>query len=508
VIKIENNGNSKTVDFIYEIQKELDGIEFPKKKVKKEFIHRFLNILSEYEAEPEKVSWDLACFRGKQILYHEYNIEKLKFWDDFWQKRTKSRLMGFKQIYSPPNSYNPLLRIEKASIDLFTLYNTFKEKFTKFDENLFLYSFYRYRNSQTPIITQLEKEILSTALKLQTRDNTKISKKIGKSIGLVSRYINTLRDHDLIYIGTSINLHAIGLNSYAIYLKTNNMPIERILPDSRWIYKTYKSFIKYDTFLRYYVIPANNDGMHAIKSMRERLRNLKKQGAILKFHILERSEEVIVNFNLEYYDCNRKGWNIPLLTYYPLLISRWNMDHEIPDHVIWRKHSFTKLKKITKLDLDILNTYYKYGQISNSQLREILNVKTSRITNSIKKLRTSGAISERIQLNPMFNPEGLLLFTQIKNDDFKRIISTFSILPEFYLERYRTDVNSIIAVIRHPIGQTAEVALALEKIFEDMEHEIFILPELYGISWNIPIDQWSESEQKWKIDIKEILGEI
>ncbi len=508
MIKISITGNSSKNDFIKSLKKELLELEFPENIDQNDFISRFIKIVTEYDAKPNEISWDLACFRGKQILYDEYKVRRLKFWDEFWGNHTKGKRLVIGQSYSPPNSFNPLLRNENASNDLFILYQEFKEQIENFDENLFLHSFFRYRNTQTPVITDLEKEIINTALIHQTRDNTKIAEKIMRSESLVSRCINDLRELDLLYIGNAINLHAIGLNTYAVYLKLNDISIDEILPQSRWIFSTYRSYLKTDTFLRYYIVPASPDGYQAINNMRKKLRELAKEHKVLRFNILERSEHIFVNFNLEHYNCNTNSWEIPLYSYYPLLLARWNESPGIPSHVIKRTKDYSKLKYISQTDIDIINAYFRYGQISNKQLRNLLKIKNKTISESIKRLRDANIIKERIQLNSAFYPEGLLIFSEIGNKSVDRIVSTFAILPEFYLETYSIDTRSIIAIIRMPSGQTSEVALALERIFENDRHEIFILPELYGIAWSLPIKSWNEKEQKWEINSEELIGEF
>ena len=155
-----------------------------------------------------------------------------------------------------------------------------------------------------------------------------------------------------------------------------------------------------------------------------------------------------------------------------------------------------------------MNHILNNNHLTIKQIANNLKYSERTVKNHIKNLEDSCIYSHRINPSYIFSLTNIVLFLRNSDDKQTEYHNKFSILPEVYSEQFLIDnISGYYFVLRVPPNLVLEAIDILEEDFSENILKIFVVNQMYGKRWSIPMDKYETVFQEWKYNPEDVLGD-
>ncbi len=329
-----------------------------------------------------------------------------------------------------------------------------------------------------------------------------LSKKLNIPDRTISFRIKKMKENGLLQAYPLMHERRLGLGDCCIVIQESehfkSSSLFKILEEIPYFYLISSTYGRFNGILCYCVYSLKS------KHPREFIRQLKLEGLIKNFWIVEIREHIVCEPFLEYFDVERRKWI-------------WNWKD-------WKKGISTKLKqerkKKTKFNLDFTPEIIDFkeidveilrlikqvqheetGRLTHSEIAQRLGTSTYIIKKRIQHLSTSGVIKH--YLINFFSPqEGdilfIFLFMEISNSDFSdNLLELLSELP-FQVDFFLETKTKICCYLRLS-AQDWTAFLGCFEIIKDQLRDYFfqIVPHYYNERHHL-FNAYNQKNKQWE----------
>lgn len=458
------------------------------------------SIVSDLNAAPGLIGWDLVCFRAKQLLLTRVGMTSLDLqgFDSFWSFTTRTDYYGPNLVYDPPLVYNLLLRSPHAYHQLKRVYAKLLEACTPSIREDFLEAFFKIRTGHRPQLTETETDILRLGLRKQTLSPSVLAEISRWTKGYISRVASGLKTREAIYEAVRFAYEALALEVVIVLVEMDNLDAELPTDLTRrnpWLYSLFDCKYGNRFVMANLIVPVSWRSMAEIRQWRESLLSAQRVTEVSVFERIEK--ECWMSFDFSAYD--GKSWNITPGLYGTMIRSKYRdnpKELEIqaasPD-----LEDFT----IGEDDIRIISVLHEKGPLSVRDLRRQIGRDYNIVRRRHDELMKRSILRKRVYPSPLFAPDSLTLVVKLNRDDHIRLCNAFSAVPEIYAQRTKEKYS--IFILRLPDGESEHVAKTLNDILRGHERWLLQYSDQHFVNWQFPLDRWMNAHREWRIDLND-----
>jgi predicted transcriptional regulator len=467
---------------------------------------KFKDLIFEYKIHYDSPLWDIVCF----LIFTELpeKSETKIIWINFWHKYSKTR--KFKNlVYLVPTTYVQLADMNKAKKFLLELLNQSKRSKKLLDWDVFLSLFFQFRASIKPTLSKREFSIFQTILEKQSMITKELSDFLNIDSSNISKYKNNLTSRYIIYQGIMLNHQKLNLSVFGLLFEspiaTDNRLVED-LSNSIFSHSIYTGKIGCKSTLGYFVTPNFEEVKTDLIKMSERLKIENDVIFSQVFQFLTKTR--LKSFNYSFYDYRKGKWILSSQMMHQYLYEYTSIDEDsIP--IISREFEPRKKKKIAlnRTGIEILNHILNQNHLSIRQIQSDLGLTEKEAKKQVNFLQSRDLYKLRYNPTYVFGLKNLVLF--IRNPPSKQfeLHKTLSFFPEVYSEQYLSEEKKgIYFIIRIPNELVIDAIEVLSEYFHEDIEKMFVVDQMYGRRYQLPIEKYETVFQEWKYDSEDILG--
>lgn len=435
------------------------------------------------EGFEETVIDDFSYAFGALWLPNKY----LSYWYKKWKEFCEFKGDETTGLYCPSDAFNLFQSFSGSDYfnKLLNEYILMKRNGLELEEEDYILHMLERQRRFSVQLTHTDFRLIRRLLESPETKRADLASETGKTVSWVSRRLVSLQEHGVLRRISEVFYPRLGLKQFVLLMNSSDeSSILEYICDSPFLYSANRIVAGEHDLVAILLIPQNAKNFQSLNTYLKILADHDIKTELFDISAMH------YNRCFDHYSTKRNTWEIPWELFGPHL--RRIYDEALSSLLFPEMIGCTKADlKIQSLDFQIISEYQKGYSLRN--LRAQVGIKYQRLVARLNRLKESGIIRERYDLQHCGLHESLLVHVPDSSHG-TAVISWAQRLPN--VRAFRGSKDDYLLFLQLPDGGLQGMALVLQALSPRLKPMLLDSQSLVG--------QWYLSPTSWKEELRTI----